>query len=176
MKVTIEIKTLIEVIDQHNPGMDLTGLKAYLFDLIVDGDKVEAVPPRRVNRRQPPAPPTPETPDALAINWEPETFELEGEAEEDPLDKIARQAIGSVSPSLEAANEPPRRGKKKIKDRLHERQAKRKEMENFSNMSSKQIMESLVNRAMPKKKEGQNQFVDMGAEEEAAGADDMVLG
>jgi len=54
MRVSVDIKTLLYKVEQYNPGCDLDGLKAYLFDLMLQpsGAVEEAVAP--VSRVVPP--------------------------------------------------------------------------------------------------------------------------
>ena len=192
MKVEIDIKVLLQSIQSHNPGVDLTGLKAYLLDLVMGGggDFIPvARPDKGIQRQAPPKPrevyePHVEAEDDEENLGQPggryaeelspfaptqaltgDALEIEdGSEPEDPMAELARKAVGSVAPSRSAvkATVTGPKVRKSSKDKLSDREAKRQQMKDFSKMSGKEIMEQLTATTVPKRKPGQNQFIDIG--------------
>jgi len=140
MKATIDVKKLLSAIRGYNSDLDLTGLKAYLLDVLLGEDTdVETVSPRK-------APISP----------------VEGAGEDDttsiPLDtethnaKLARMAAEMTASQKTAGtvkvNRPlqlPPTGKgASILSKKEAREKKRQEIKDLTNMSSKDILKNLT--------------------------------
>lgn len=197
MRITIDIQILIEEIQKTNPNVDPTSLKATILDLIVDGKasvpamgegravliaptpKEEVVTKGYVDQQHVPAPKLAESEDGL---------EPMHSADDDPLAEIARVAMASPQTRDAApASSPAKRvvvtqritGPKAPIDRQAEREskeAKRKEIADFANLPSKELMARLTDTQLPKKKSGQNQYVDHGHDAGPAGDGDIEIG
>jgi hypothetical protein len=199
MKVTIDIQVLIEEIQKTNPNVDQTSLKATLLDLIVEGKasvpatepvqlpREERLGPPILNRVTRPAPVIEQVVEraAPAARVHDDGMEPMHSPDDDPLAEIARQAMSAplTKEPVQTAAAPGRvvvtnKNTSPQKQPLLDKQskeAKRREMAEFSNMSSKEIMERLTTSQLPKKKTGQNQFTDQGGGS-SAGDGDIEIG
>lgn len=186
MKVTLEIGALLEKLTEFNPEVDLTGVKAYLFDLLLEGGEIVKTTPSSPRRKtaavKAPAP----TP-VVGPETEPETFDLEGVMEGEP--DLIDQVLGAPSPAQApttrrsapipeaAASSSSSRGKKDPLAEKAKREAKRKEIADFSKMSGREVMEFLTAQKAPRKREGQNQFIDEGGFDNGPrGGGDLEIG
>lgn len=200
MRVSVDVKALLEALQSHNPGADLTGVKAYLFDLTVMGTPTNTPLSRQpmLPREQPPThvpdqarPYEPEpvegigtfaeelSPFAPATPLKGDSLEDDGDApaESDPIQALAQKVMGPAIqvPKRVAVNAGPP-GPKSVRLTAAEKIAKRKELDDLSKLSSKELMERLTNTTTAKKGPGQNQFVDMGNDGPASGGGDLEMG
>jgi hypothetical protein len=178
MKITIDLKELVTVVTNFNPDADLTGLKAYLFDYVVGevGETKASPPARRL------APPSPladvATKKYTEAQHEPEVMD-DYAAENARL--IAQAKAMKAEDTFADADEgpdaepPPIARKLSPVEKKQQREAKRKDKD-YSSMSSKEVIESLVSRTLAQKKSGSNQFVDIGGSDSDAGGGDIELG
>lgn len=203
MKVTVDVKILLGAIQSYNPEADLTGVKAYLFDLAIDGFADSPAPTRQPTppREQPVTALTnavdperhrayePEPVDGIGTFAEelspfPPSVPLTGDTleEDDPIQTMAQKvSVPAASAQPRAAVQSTRTGpptRRSPKDRKEEKEAKRKEMADIANLTSKELMERLTNTASftMKKKDGHNQFIDAGDDSASAGGGDLDIG
>lgn len=144
MLVQIDVKKLLTQLENYNPNADLTGVKAYLFDLVL-GD-------------------TPITKRARSKKVKEEELEHTFSHEDDtetsesfPEDDLLQKVMGTPAPITK--NGPP---KKVAINSKEAREARRKRAEEYTSMTSKEILDSLVNKNMEKNRGEHNQFINEG--------------
>ena len=178
MKVTVDVNVMLHKLTAYNPDIDLIGLKAYLFDLMLGDGGMGTIASGGGNGK------TKEIVygDVEQAASEPSPFppakEIKTESFEEDEESIPPGLIGAESPAgdrkSETLSQTIIRGKGSAQERLEARKEKRKAIEDYSKLSSKEIMERIANQHTPKKKSGQNQFVDMGSD--TGGGSDIEIG
>lgn len=181
MHVTIEVKQFLSKLQEYNPSIDLTGVKAYLLDLSLGMPVVglQAVPtgpiPRSTYPKVPEKAPLREPEPTQFPNGVDEAtgFVIADDITAADLANMATPELSSdaafgfeeedgEAPPPTAPYTPPG-SRPSPAERKNLREGKRKGLKDYTSMSSKEIMEQLTEDMMVKKKSGQNQFVDMGA-------------
>ena len=164
MVVQVELKTLLEKLAEFNPESDLTAVKAYLLDLALDN-------PANVNERitipaRPAAPLKKETsvPVPRAMEGVPEVKAVEAGFD---TDEDGPQNDGMVLNNLIGTASSP--GIKKVVggrafSSKEEREARRNRAKQYTDMSSKEILESLTAKDEASRRGNNKQLVDEGAE------------
>lgn len=169
MEVKVDIKKLINQLETFNPEANLTGIKAYLLDLALNIPTPETFTQKITKTSSPVfqedlfiSQETPEEETARGIaklaNFKASKDSLSFWDEVEAVDTTAKTSVLPKTPEM----------RKKARE-------ERRAASDYSNMSGKQIMESLAATSLAKKKPGQNQFIDLGAEGSSSD-EDIVLG
>jgi len=157
MKVTIDPGTLLFEIQRFNPHADLTGLKAYLFDLMTGLDDAPIGSVASVSAEPPPQP-------IESAEKFPEPLEA--------LSQLLPEQVRGDAVAAVAVHTPHVPLNRTVKVDRSEREARRARAKELSEMSTKDILAQLL----PQKGPNENgQFVEPG-EAGGGGSSDEAFG
>ena len=174
MKIFIDPKVLLKNIEEMNPGLDLTRVKAYFFDLAVS----EESPNEKYEEASLLHPKTIENANFLlkqAPPLKPKPSEVKEVAEWDLRAEDDKKLEPILPPGL--VGEPfQNKGRVIVKNAKHaERLARRNKMDGFEDKTGKELIESLTSKMTLKQNED-GQFVDTGGVENPGFGGDLEIG
>ena len=158
MNVTVEIGSLLAAVRKYNPSADLTGLKAYLLDMVLvesDGEPAQTVQVPRVSSPEP----VEHVAEVVAAPAEPVVPGLPAGLIGKATERGPKVMVNRASKNSPAA--------------LKEKEQKRKEFAELSSLSSKELMDRLVPTAG--RRNEHNQVTDEGSEA-ASGGGELEIG
>ena len=165
MKITIDVKELIQSIKNYNPDLDLSGVKAYLFDLLTGSDSnQDFVQPEAVNAQ------------SFVAGEDIQAGDVVYKAAAQVDEPTREQAIPAYVPpkplnSKRVVITPDHKVGKIDRD---EKIKKRKELEDFTSLSGKELLARLTTTKESRPNES-GQFVDDGIDD-GGGGDILELG
>jgi hypothetical protein len=179
MKITVDPKVLIETLQSYNAALDLTGVKAYLFDQLLGEDfhysaVKETKPSNIAVAHEKPKDAGSQT-SVFAEDRPPQETSL---AQELPAGIIGESSAakpkaskvvirGGIS-SSEGKGSPG-------KTTAEQRAVKRAEMKKFSDMSSRELLEHLGSQSSAARGE-HNQYISEGVDSKSSGNDELEIG
>lgn len=166
MKVTVNVYTLLQKIQSLNKDLDLTGVKAYLFDLMTNTESHAEERTKVYTETRTTVIGDTKKGYVVEPELEPDTLELDSVPED--YSKI----LGPETPSKRAVSDyTPSAKKTSGQVRREERQARRDRSSlDFSKMSGKQVMEALASKSMAKP-DDTGQFTNLGNDNVSSGGD-----
>ena len=164
MLVQVDVKKLINKLQTFNPEADLTGVKAYLLDLVVGSDLPTAA----------------EYFAAVAKEPKEEIFESPEPTPKpdlaDPGEDLLAKVTNTPPPPIKThtvRNGPPKRVAVNSKEA---REARRQRAKELTEMSGAEILDSLVKKDMDKRRGDSNQFVSEGTDTPAPDDGELEIG
>ena len=165
MIVQVELKTLLEKLAEFNPESDLTAVKAYLLDLALGNPVNESitVPARPApSRAQTSSVPVPRAMEGVPpVTEAAEGFDMEDE--KTPNDGVVLGNLIGTAPVGSPTIKKVISGKGSFSSK-EEREARRAKARQFTEMSSKEILESLTAKDEATRRGANKQLVDEGSE------------
>lgn len=191
MKVTIEIKTLIDLLEAYNPSADLTGVKAYLLDLAlgIEGSEPDPAPVTRtapVRSKKPAQAKAPAMPPPVVEEVSESILDATGglspfapaqpltgdSLEDDEDDGMPANLLGQERKAGQPRTSVQARQAATAQERKAEREARRRKASDFMNMDTKDILATLTNTGGKRNDDGQ--FVNEGSD--GPGGGDIEIG
>jgi len=162
MKVTVDVKKLITTLQTYNPNIDLTGVKAYLFDLTVGEEQGSSTQVTISNVPNP------------AFGYETSGYaEIRSKSSEESAPEFPAGLLGDLIPpptkkastsngsTVSGPTIKVNRGGSTTVSGKDAKVSRREELRKLTDLPSKELVKQLTTQFEKKPKDG-NQFVDDG--------------